>query len=169
MPGPSRIPILMTHESAPFPPRLRAAGTREAPFIDLLAVTDLPPGSMARVSHGELDVLLAHTDRGLFATEDRCPHMSAPLSIGLLEGCIVSCPLHEGRFDLASGDPAQMPNTGGLDPDGVYHPTWSPPGREPKVDPPGKKAEARRLTRVRRFRYFPVRVEDGRILVALPE
>jgi nitrite reductase/ring-hydroxylating ferredoxin subunit len=94
--------------------------------------------------------------------------MAAPLSIGELEGCIVACPLHEGRFDLASGDPVQMPTTGGLDPDGTYHATWSPGGRDPKVDPPGKKAEARRLTRVRRFRYYPVRVRDGAIEIALP-
>ena len=94
--------------------------------------------------------------------------MSAPLSIGELDGCIVACPLHDGRFDLVSGDTAQMPTTGGLDADGVYHPTWSPAGRDPKVDPPGKKAEARRLTRVRRFRYYPVRVVDGVIEVALP-
>jgi nitrite reductase/ring-hydroxylating ferredoxin subunit len=104
----------------------------------------------------------------VFATDDRCPHMSAPRSIGELEGCIVACPLHEGRFDLESGDPAQMPTTGGMDPDGVYHPTWSAAGKDPKVDPPGKKAEARRLTRVRRLRYYPVRVRDGAIEVALP-
>jgi hypothetical protein len=61
-----------------------------------------------------------------------------------------------------------MPTTGGLDPDGAYHPTWSPAGREPKPDTPGLKAEARRLTRVRRFRYYPVRVRDGRIEVAIP-
>ena len=155
---------------APFPPRLLAPGVdRDAPdFRAVLAVTELPPGTMRRVSHGDLDVLLAHTDRGIFATEDRCPHMAAPLSIGQLDGCIVACPLHEGRFDLASGDPARMPTTGGLDPDGVYHPTWSPAGREPKTDPPGTKAAARRLTRVRRFRYFPVRIVGGSIEVALP-
>lgn len=154
---------------APFQPRLQAPGTEGAPFQDLLAVADLPLGTMQRVSLGDLDVLLAHTEDGIYATEDRCPHMSAPLSVGELDGCIVACPLHEGRFDLRSGGPAQMPTTGGLDPDGVYHPTWTPGGRTDKPDVPGKKAEARRLTRVRRFRYFPVRVESGRILVALPE
>lgn len=153
---------------APFRPRLQAAGTTEAPFEPLLAVDELPPGTMWRVSRGDLDLLLVHTDTGVFATDDRCPHMSAPLSIGELDGCIIACPLHEGRFDLASGDPARMPTTGGLDPDGVYHPTWSLAGRDPKVDPPGKKAEARRLTRVRRFRYYPVRIADGMIEVALP-
>jgi nitrite reductase/ring-hydroxylating ferredoxin subunit len=95
--------------------------------------------------------------------------MSAPLSIGELDGCIVACPLHSGRFDLATGEPVQMPTTGGLRPDGVSEPVWSPPGREAKEDPPGRKADARRLTRVRRFRYYPVRVAaDGVIEVAIP-
>ena len=132
-------------------------------------MTELPPGAMRRVTRGDLDVLLAHTTDGIVAVADRCPHMSAPLSIGTLDGCVVACPLHEGRFDLRSGGVVQMPTTGGLDADGAYHPTWSPAGREPKVDPPGLKAEARRLTRVRRFRYFPVRIADGRIEVRLPE
>ena len=155
---------------APFPPHRLAVGVdRDAPtFEPMLGTAELPEGSMRRVTRGELDVLLVHTERGLFATDDRCPHMSAPLSIGDLDGCIVACPLHEGRFDLLSGDPAQMPTTGGMDPDGVYHPTWSPAGRDPKVDPPGRKAEARRMTRVRRFRYYPVRVIGDTIEVALP-
>jgi nitrite reductase/ring-hydroxylating ferredoxin subunit len=155
---------------APFPPPLLALGVDgdEPTFTPVLAVDDLPEGSMRRVTRGDLDLLLAHTSLGVVATDDRCPHMSAPLSIGELDGCVVACPLHEGRFDLASGDPVQMPTTGGLDPDGTYHPTWSPAGRDAKVDPPGKKAEARRLTRVRRLRYYPVRIVDDRIEVALP-
>jgi nitrite reductase/ring-hydroxylating ferredoxin subunit len=123
---------------------------------------------MRRVTRGELDLLLVHTPLGVFAVDDRCPHMSAPLSVGDLDGCVVACPLHEGRFDLERGLPVQMPTTGGLDPDGAYHPTWSPAGREPKVDPPGRKAEARRLTRVRRIRYYPVRIDGDAIEVALP-
>jgi 3-phenylpropionate/trans-cinnamate dioxygenase ferredoxin component len=154
--------------AAPFPPRLQALGTKDVPFRPLARISELPPGTMRRVTVGELDILLANTERGVFAVDDRCPHMSAPLSIGELDGCIVGCPLHEGRFDLASGDPARMPTTGGLDPDGVYHPTWSPAGKDPKIDPPGRKAEARRLTRVRRFRYYPVRIADEAIEVALP-
>jgi nitrite reductase/ring-hydroxylating ferredoxin subunit len=136
--------------------------------IDAGSLAELPEGAMRRATHGDLDVLVAHTPAGLVAIDDRCPHMSAPLSIGELEGCVVACPLHEGRFDLCTGGVVRMPTTGGLDADGEYHPTWSPAGREPKVDPPGKKAEARRLTRVRRLRYYPVRVVDGRIQVDVP-
>jgi 3-phenylpropionate/trans-cinnamate dioxygenase ferredoxin subunit len=158
----------MTPRPAPYPTDLGAPGTTDAPFEAVLGLDDLPPGAMRRITRGDLDILLAHTPLGIVATDDRCPHMSAPLSIGELDGCIVACPLHEGRFDLATGNPVQMPTTGGLDPDGRYHPTWSPAGREPKVDPPGKKAEARHFTRVRRLRYYAVRIVDDRIEVALP-
>jgi len=153
---------------AAFPDGLRVPGTGAARWIDGGSLADLPEGSMRRVSDGDTDILVAHTPAGIVAVDDRCPHMAAPLSIGTLEGCVVQCPLHEGRFDLCSGDVVQMPTTGGLDPDGVYHPTWSPAGKDPKTDPPGKKAEARRLTRVRRFRYYPVRIAAGRIEIGLP-
>ena len=158
----------MNPTPAPFPADLQAIGTADASFEAVLDVADLPAGTMRRVTRGDLDVLLAHTPAGIVATDDRCPHMSAPLSIGELDECIVACPLHEGRFDLAAGDPIRMPTTGGLDADGRYHPTWSPAGREAKTDPPGKKAEARRFTRVRRLRYYPVRIVGDRIEVALP-
>jgi nitrite reductase/ring-hydroxylating ferredoxin subunit len=154
--------------AAAFPLELTAPGTASAAFVPVLSVADLAAGQMRRVTFRDLDVLIAHTPHGIVAVDDRCPHMSAPLSLGRLDDCVVACPLHEGRFDLASGDPAQMPTTGGLDPDGRYHPAWSPVGKEPKTDPPGLKAEARRLTRVRRFRYYPVRISGDRIEVALP-
>jgi nitrite reductase/ring-hydroxylating ferredoxin subunit len=154
--------------AAPFPPHLAAPGTANAAWEPLLDAAELPPGAMRRVTVGELDVLLAHTPAGVVSVADRCPHMGAPLSIGALEGCVVACPLHEGLFDLCSGEVVRMPTTGGLDADGTYHPTWSPAGLPPKTDPPGLKAEARRLTRVGRFRYFPVRIVEGRIEARLP-
>jgi nitrite reductase/ring-hydroxylating ferredoxin subunit len=157
-----------TASPAPFPAGLEAPGSGDAPWQSLLDASELPPGAMRRVTRGDLDVLLAHTADGIVAVADRCPHMSAPLSIGGLDGCVVACPLHSGRFDLATGDPVQMPTTGGLWPDGTYEPVWCPPDREPRPDPPGIKADARRLTRIRRLRYYPVRVVDGMIEVAAP-
>ena len=151
------------------PPALAAPGTAAAAFVAVLSVADLHPGAMVRVSRGDLDLLLAFVPGGILATDDRCPHMSAPLSLGSLDGCVVDCPLHNGRFDLCTGETVQMPTTGGLDADGVPHPPWSPPGAEPRPEAPSRKAEARRLTRVRRLRHYPVRVVDGFIEVAIPE
>jgi GrpB-like predicted nucleotidyltransferase (UPF0157 family)/nitrite reductase/ring-hydroxylating ferredoxin subunit len=159
---------VMTARLMAYPSQLEAPGVGTT-FRPAVALGDLPPGAMRRVTFGELDLLLAHTPQGIVATDDRCPHMSAPLSIGTLDGCVVACPLHEGRFDLFSGDPVQMPTTGGLDPQGRYHRVWTQAGKPAKDDVPGKKAEARKLTRVRRLRYYPLRIRDGHLDVAIPE
>jgi 3-phenylpropionate/trans-cinnamate dioxygenase ferredoxin subunit len=153
---------------APIPHGLTAIGASSAAFMVALPARELGPGEMRRVTFGDLDVLLAHGSQGIVAIDDRCPHMAAPLSLGALDGCLLDCPLHNGQFDLCTGDVTRMPTTGGLDADGTYHPVWAPEGREPKPDPPGIKAEARRFTRVRRIRYYPIRIVDGLIEVAIP-
>lgn len=153
-----------------FPAELQAPGTTDAPFDAALPVADLPLGSMTRISRGDLDLLLAHTAEGLVATDDRCPHMSAPLSEGRLEECTVHCPLHRGAFDLRDGEVVTFPTTGGLAADGEYRPTWTPAGSKTKapLKPDDPKARARAMTRVRRLRYYPLRVRDGVIEVAWP-
>ena len=161
---------MSTPELLSFPPELRAAGTADAPFEAALALTELPVGAMKRVSRGDLDLLVAHTDDGLMAIEDRCPHMSAPFSEGRLDGCVVHCPLHRGSFDARDGAVVTFPTTGGLDADGEYVPTWTPEGSKakPPLRPDEPKARARAMTRVRRLRYYPLRVRDGVIEIAWP-
>jgi naphthalene 1,2-dioxygenase system ferredoxin subunit len=153
---------------AAVPRELRAVGTRVAPFVEVAAVAELTPGSMRRVTLAGMDLLVAWTPEGVVVTDDRCPHMAAPLSVGGLDGCVVACPLHEGRFDLCTGETVQMPTTGGLDADGNYHAPWSPSGGQIKPEPTTKKMEARRLTRVNRLRYYPVRIRDGILEAQLP-
>jgi nitrite reductase/ring-hydroxylating ferredoxin subunit len=161
--------VMTSPQLLAFPPLLQAPGTADAGFEPVLALDDLPPGAMQRITRGDLDVLIAHTEEGIAATMDRCPHMSAPLSAGLLEGCISHCPLHRGAFDLRTGEAITFPTTGGLDAAGEYRPTWTPPGAKPKPQPSDAKAQARALTRTRRLRYFPLRVLDGMLEIALPQ
>ncbi len=153
-----------------FPPGLQAPGTAESPWEPILAADELAAGALVRVSRGDLDVLLAHTEAGIVATEDRCPHMSAPLSAGRLEGCTLHCPLHRGAFDARSGEVTTFPTTGGLSADGEARATWTPEGSKPKppLRPEDPKARARALTRVRRLRYFPLRIRHGQLEIRLP-
>lgn len=153
----------------PMPEGLRAPGTEHARYEPVATLADLPPGAMLRVTRGDLDLLLAHTPAGLLATDDRCPHMSAPLSLGGLDGCVVACPLHSGRFDLCTGETVQYPTTGGLGADGGYHQPWQPPDRPPRPEPTDLKAQARAATRIRRLRYYPLRVVGDAVEVAFPE
>ena len=152
----------------PIPDGLAAAGTRDEPFTPVIALDELAPGTMRRFTRGDRDFLVVRTHQGICVTDDRCPHMAAPLSLGTLEDCVVGCPLHKGTFDLLTGDVVQFPTTGGLDADGNYHPTWAPPGAPDKPEPTDLKAQARALTRVRRLRYYPVQISDGMIQVQLP-
>ena len=104
-------------EILPYPPALAAAGTGGCPVPAALPAGRAAPGSHApglvrRPRHPRSPT----PSEGVCAVDDRCPHMAAPLSIGELDGCVVACPLHSGRFDLATGDPVQMPTTGGLRP-----------------------------------------------------
>jgi 3-phenylpropionate/trans-cinnamate dioxygenase ferredoxin subunit len=154
----------------PFPPALQAPGTVNTPFEPAMPLAELPPGAMARVSRGDLDLLVAHTDAGAVVTEDRCPHMSAPLSEGSLEGCTLHCPLHRAAFDTRDGEVVTFPTTGGLTAEGEYQSTWAPTGtkEKPPLKPDDPKARARALTRVRRLRYYPLRIRDGVIEIAWP-
>jgi anthranilate 1,2-dioxygenase ferredoxin component len=48
-------------------------------------------------------VLVARTDEGLFALNDRCTHQASLLSTGRIRRGAVMCPLHGARFEVASG------------------------------------------------------------------
>jgi len=147
----------------PIPEGLLAPCAPDAPFEALLDLAAVPVGSMQRVTRGDLDLLVVHTERGVCVIDDRCPHMAAPLSLGSLDDCVVGCPLHSGRFDLSTGGVVQFPTTGGLDADGNPHPPWTPPDAPPRPEPTDLKARARAATRVRRIRYYPVRLRDRAI------
>ncbi|HEY7598621.1 MAG TPA: Rieske 2Fe-2S domain-containing protein [Candidatus Limnocylindrales bacterium] len=157
------VPVLL-----PIPPGLEVSATDDRPFEPLLALAELPPGALRRITRGDLDLLLAHTSRGICLIDDRCPHMSAPLSVGELDDCVIACPLHSGRFDLASGEVVQFPTTGGLDADGGYHPPGQPAGGPPRPEPTDLKARARAATRVRRIRYYALRINGAQIEGRLP-
>ncbi len=43
----------------------------------------------------------------VFAVKDACPHRGGPLSQGIVHGKTVTCPLHNWRIDLATGEAVQ--------------------------------------------------------------
>ncbi|MBU6266507.1 MAG: Rieske (2Fe-2S) protein [Sphingomonadales bacterium] len=69
----------------------------------LLAEAAFPAEGKATARLGGWHVLVARTETGFHAVNDRCTHQAALVSTGRVRRGAVMCPLHGARFDLASG------------------------------------------------------------------
>jgi naphthalene 1,2-dioxygenase system ferredoxin subunit len=56
-------------------------------------------------------VALYFVEGEYFATDDFCTHGQALLSEGYLEDYAIECPLHQGTFDVRTGEPTAAPCT----------------------------------------------------------
>ncbi len=74
---------------------------------------ELPPGAAKRVYLGSEAVAVFNVGGAYYAVSDRCTHGRASLSEGWVDTktCILHCPWHDGRFDLATGQPTGGPPT----------------------------------------------------------
>ncbi len=72
-------------------------------FTPVLALSELPVGSMRAVRIGERELLVCHTKDGLFAVDNVCSHAYARLCEGRLRGTRLICPLHGASFDVRDG------------------------------------------------------------------
>lgn len=72
-------------------------------------VNDLQDGQMKQVLVGGKKVLLAKVGGRFYALGDRCTHYGGTLSQGTLHDHRLTCPLHQGTFDVTSGDLLEPP------------------------------------------------------------
>jgi nitrite reductase/ring-hydroxylating ferredoxin subunit len=120
------------------------------------AVADFPDGQLVPVEAGGRRLLVAREGTRVCVIADHCPHLGFPLSRGPggrhYEDGVVQCPWHNSRFELCSGE--NLDWASGFA--GHAVPRWSRRlvalGRRPKP-----------LT------VFPARVEDGQVVVELPD
>jgi len=66
-------------------------------------------GSPVPVYPKGVGVLLIRLGGELHAVRNKCAHMACPLEGGLLEGAILTCPCHDWRFDVRSGEFVDAP------------------------------------------------------------
>ncbi len=73
-------------------------------WIEIAKLEDIPPLGSRVVKTPDADIAVFRTrDDQVFALRDACPHENGPLSQGIVHGTTVTCPLHNWRIDLASG------------------------------------------------------------------
>jgi len=76
------------------------SGPQWVPTIDDSKIRD---GASVPVYPKGVGVLLVRAHGELFAIANKCAHMACPLEGGKLEGDVITCPCHDWRFDVRSG------------------------------------------------------------------
>lgn len=80
--------------------------------IEIGKIDDIPVLGARIVETAQGRVAVFRTgDNQVFALRDQCPHKQGPLSQGIISGYAVTCPLHNWKIDLASGE-AITPDNG---------------------------------------------------------
>src|SRR5919198_2627658 len=72
-------------------------------WITVADRSSVAPDSVSGVKAGELDIALYNIEGQIYATHNICTHAQALLSDGWLDGDVIECPLHGGRFEGKTG------------------------------------------------------------------
>lgn len=81
-------------------------------WIEILKLDDIPVLGARVIRTDTVNIAVFRTSSDeVFALRDQCPHRQGPLSQGIVHGGAVTCPLHNWKIDLATGE-AMGPDTG---------------------------------------------------------
>lgn len=80
-------------------------------WITVGRADEIPQGKSKLIQVKGIIISVFHTPDGWFAIEDRCPHRGGPLGEGKVEGISVTCPWHQARFNLKSGQCISSPSS----------------------------------------------------------
>ena len=73
-------------------------------WIPVMDDASLPEGGLKAVYPRGLIVVLARVEGVVRAVSGKCAHMGCPLSTGMLSGAVLTCPCHDWRFDVRTGE-----------------------------------------------------------------
>ena len=81
-------------------------------WTEIAALTDIPQLGSRVVKTDTMNIaVFRNSNDEVFAIKDECPHKQGPLSEGIVHGTSVTCPLHNWKIDLKSGE-AMGPDEG---------------------------------------------------------
>ena len=82
----------------------------EPVFVEVAKTNEVEKGKMKGIVSDEIPILIANVDGRFYAIDDRCGHMNGLLSMGTLQGKIVTCPFHYAQFDVTTGQKTRDPS-----------------------------------------------------------
>ena len=80
------------------------------PWTPAIAFDDVDNDDVIRWDHGGRTYAIYRTEEdAVFASDGLCTHEHVHLANGLLQGHLIECPKHNGRFDIRDGAPKRAP------------------------------------------------------------
>jgi nitrite reductase (NADH) small subunit len=81
-------------------------------WIEVGIIDDIPVLGARVVNYGENNIAVFRNKKDeIFALLDKCPHRKGQLSQGIVHDKTVTCPLHNWKIDLQTGE-AKAPDKG---------------------------------------------------------
>ena len=82
-----------------------AATTR----IRLCPTDEVPVGEVRKIETAGLTLAVYNVDGTFYVTDDHCTHGPGSLSEGFLEGDVIECNFHQGKFCVRTGEVVAPP------------------------------------------------------------
>jgi 3-phenylpropionate/trans-cinnamate dioxygenase ferredoxin subunit len=79
-------------------------------WVDACGTEDVEVEDVTRFDHaGKTYAIYRSSDSEYFATDGLCTHEAVHLAGGYVEGSIIECPKHNGRFNYKTGEAKAAP------------------------------------------------------------
>ena len=74
-------------------------------WIEVVELQNIPVLGSRIIKTRDMDIAVFRgSNDQVYAIRDACPHKGGPLSQGIMHGSTVTCPLHNWKIDLTSGE-----------------------------------------------------------------
>jgi NAD(P)H-dependent nitrite reductase small subunit len=83
-------------------------------LVRVASAAEIPPGSGKLVEVEGKRIAVFKVGGRYYATDDTCPHRGGPLSEGVLQDDVVTCPWHGSKFNVTTGAVLSPPARSGV-------------------------------------------------------
>ena len=83
----------------------------EATWQLVASASDIKPDEPKKYKVAGEEIALYNVDGDIYCTDNICTHAYASMADGFQEGAEIECPLHEGRFNIKTGEALCAPLT----------------------------------------------------------
>jgi len=90
-------------------------GTKAVEWHLISTVSEITPSEPKQVAINDLELSVHNVGGAFFAIGDICTHAFARLSFGLINDSVITCPLHQAKFDIRTGKVLEGPADEDLD------------------------------------------------------